>query len=87
MHFIGTGTRDLPACSIVPQPTTLPRAPSPAYSTLFNPQTFTYRSQLSDQDDIIIHKNILDSRSIVSSLSGVRFVTACIEVTSVWYIN
>jgi hypothetical protein len=27
IHAIGTRTRDLPACSIVPQPTTLPRAP------------------------------------------------------------
>jgi hypothetical protein len=27
IHLIGTRTRDLPACSIVPQPTTLPRAP------------------------------------------------------------
>jgi hypothetical protein len=27
-HLIGTGTRYLPACSIVPQPTTLPRAPT-----------------------------------------------------------
>jgi hypothetical protein len=27
IHFIGTRTRDLPACSIVPQPTMLPRAP------------------------------------------------------------
>jgi hypothetical protein len=26
-HLIGTRTRDLPACSIVPQPTMLPRAP------------------------------------------------------------
>jgi hypothetical protein len=26
-HLIGARTRDLPACSIVPQPTTLPRAP------------------------------------------------------------
>jgi hypothetical protein len=25
IHLIGTRTRDLPACSIVPQPTTLPR--------------------------------------------------------------
>jgi hypothetical protein len=25
--LIGNGTRDLPACRIVPQPTTLPRAP------------------------------------------------------------
>jgi hypothetical protein len=28
IHLIGTRTRDLPACSIVPQPTTLPRAPA-----------------------------------------------------------
>jgi hypothetical protein len=27
IHHIGTRTRDLSACSIVPQPTTLPRAP------------------------------------------------------------
>jgi hypothetical protein len=27
MHLIGTPSRDLPACSIVPQPTTLPRSP------------------------------------------------------------
>jgi hypothetical protein len=27
IHLIGTRTRDLPDCSIVPQPTTLPRAP------------------------------------------------------------
>jgi hypothetical protein len=25
--FIGTRNRDLPACNVVPQPTTLPRAP------------------------------------------------------------
>jgi hypothetical protein len=28
IHLIGTRTRDLPACSKVPQPSTLPRAPS-----------------------------------------------------------
>jgi hypothetical protein len=27
IHLIGTLTRDLPACSAMPQPTTLPRAP------------------------------------------------------------
>jgi hypothetical protein len=27
-YLIGTRTRDLPACTIVPQPTTLPRAPN-----------------------------------------------------------
>jgi hypothetical protein len=30
-HFIGNRTRDLSACSIVPQPTTLPRVPLFAY--------------------------------------------------------
>jgi hypothetical protein len=28
IHLIGTRSRDLPVCSIVPQPTTLPRAPT-----------------------------------------------------------
>jgi hypothetical protein len=30
IHLIGTRTRDLPACSIVPEPTTLPCAPPEA---------------------------------------------------------
>jgi hypothetical protein len=32
IHLIGTRTCDLPACSIVPQPTTLPHAPSRVWS-------------------------------------------------------
>jgi hypothetical protein len=35
IHLIGTRSRDLPDCSIVPQPTTLPRAPSARDETLF----------------------------------------------------
>jgi hypothetical protein len=35
IHLIGTRTRDLPACSIVPQPTTLPRAPARQRCTLW----------------------------------------------------
>jgi hypothetical protein len=33
--FIGTWTRDLPACSIVPQPTTLPRVPGVSVPCVF----------------------------------------------------
>jgi hypothetical protein len=37
IHLIATRTRDLLACSIVPQPTTLPRAPPPiSFMILFN---------------------------------------------------
>jgi hypothetical protein len=36
IHLIGTRTRDLPACSIVPQPTTLPRAPYFGYKGRYN---------------------------------------------------
>jgi hypothetical protein len=37
IHLIGIRTRDLPACNIVPQPTTLPRAPhtSNSYSQMY----------------------------------------------------
>jgi hypothetical protein len=36
IHVIGTRTHDLPACSIVPQPTTLPRASFPfPYSSMY----------------------------------------------------
>jgi hypothetical protein len=36
IHIIGTRTRDLPACSIVPQPTTVPRAPTSKISVNYN---------------------------------------------------
>jgi hypothetical protein len=40
--IIGNRTRYLPACSIVPQPTTLPRAPpSYIFYTLFSKDTHT----------------------------------------------
>jgi hypothetical protein len=61
---------------------------STAYRALFSPQSFTYKSQLTAQDDIIIYQNIiLDWGSIVSSLIGIHFVTACIEDASVCHIN
>jgi hypothetical protein len=34
--LIGNQTRDVPACSIVPQPTTLPRSPPPPIFKLFD---------------------------------------------------
>jgi hypothetical protein len=34
IHLIGTRIRDLPTCSIVPQPTTLPRAPIIIHNTV-----------------------------------------------------
>jgi hypothetical protein len=33
--LIGNGTRDLSTCSLVPQPTTLQRAPGPVYNFVF----------------------------------------------------
>jgi hypothetical protein len=38
IHIIGSQTRDLPACSIAPQPSTLPLAPlpKPLCSKMFN---------------------------------------------------
>jgi hypothetical protein len=34
IHLIGIRTRDLPVCSIVPKPTTLPRAPLFEYNII-----------------------------------------------------
>jgi hypothetical protein len=50
-YLIGNGTGDLPACSIVPQPTTLPRAPIPIrtflieidYNIVATNQTYIHR--------------------------------------------
>jgi hypothetical protein len=36
IYLVGTRTRDLPACSIVPQPTTLPRAPEDLRKSVLN---------------------------------------------------
>jgi hypothetical protein len=36
INLIGIRTRDLPDYSIVPQPTTLPRAPGLCYGGIFN---------------------------------------------------
>jgi hypothetical protein len=38
--LIGIRTRDLPACSVVPQPTTLPRAPIITITILFSLEFF-----------------------------------------------
>jgi hypothetical protein len=44
MHLIGNRTRDLAACSIVPQPTTLPRAPQIPYDETLLATWQPYRS-------------------------------------------
>jgi hypothetical protein len=48
MHLIGTRTRDLPACSIVAQPTMLPRAPIFLCSYLF----------ITDAETVVSHQHI-----------------------------
>jgi hypothetical protein len=47
IHLIGTRTRDLPACSIVPEPTTLPRAP----------QLYLYKIEINEMTTV---RNIFD---------------------------
>jgi hypothetical protein len=42
----GTRTGDLPACSIVPQPSTLPRAPDRLLVTIANLKPFVYYNKL-----------------------------------------
>jgi hypothetical protein len=59
--LIGTRTRDLPACSIVPQPTTLPRALS--FTFTFKILSVIIRSieiyVVSDEQKLTYHKLIL----------------------------
>jgi hypothetical protein len=47
--LIGNRTRDIPACSIVPQPTTLPRAPTLAH-TNFKRYDYTNQFGLGGQN-------------------------------------
>jgi hypothetical protein len=50
IHLIGTRTRDLPACSVVPQPTMLPRAPR-VRLVLRRMFGVLYQPQMIDDDD------------------------------------
>jgi hypothetical protein len=53
--FIGNRTRDLPACSVVPQPTTLPRAPGcKMLSVILAPDIRVYYLQVENIWTIII---------------------------------
>jgi hypothetical protein len=47
IHLIGTRTRYLPACSVVPQPTTLPRAHN--FKTKFNTYASFHVSVIEDE--------------------------------------
>jgi hypothetical protein len=52
IHLIGTRTRDLPTCSIVPQPTTLPRGNNNSPSTQLTGVNHTLRRQ-SNRKEIL----------------------------------
>jgi hypothetical protein len=61
IHLIGTPTLDLPACSIVPQPTTLPRAPYCVEISLCNNET--QPSLSTEKSDTATEASFVTSRN------------------------
>jgi hypothetical protein len=52
-HLIGTRTRDLPACSIVPEQTTLSRAPKSVVPMLFYSEAPLMLMKMSEARQLI----------------------------------
>jgi hypothetical protein len=72
IHLIDTRTRDLPACSKVPQPTTLPRAP-PYFVECLNIDTAPLEMQECRQqnDGFAPVRNCCDKRPIHITLENI----------------
>jgi hypothetical protein len=63
IHVIGTRSRDLPACSVEPQPTTLPRAPQFSTKVTFIPNNSSgNRSCYIYEDILFLGKDVPGSR-------------------------
>jgi hypothetical protein len=68
VHLIGNLTRDLPACSIVPEPTTLPRAP-----------ILLYMQENYFDTSCIQFQNVLPHKYYVSALFSHSHSTSIID--------
>jgi hypothetical protein len=69
MDLIGNRNRDLTACSIVPQPTTLPRTPTPILCILhlFSSRV-VYLTSLSETQ--IIERRMIELEELIMNLKG-----------------
>jgi hypothetical protein len=63
IHLIGTRTHDLPACSIVPQPTTLPRAPQ-IYGKIIKLDIINHRANKNEQEKMVMGIELESTKSI-----------------------
>jgi hypothetical protein len=82
-HLIGTRTRDLPACSIVPQPTTLPRALILRYICIFNSRSQRprgLRHQLSSPSKTLRSWVWIPLEAWMSVCFYSVFVLSCVQV-------
>jgi hypothetical protein len=73
--IIGTRTRDLPACSIVPQPTTLPRAPIYINSLHMSLKNFCCISKVCIRNKLLLNlwkQSSRQSRTLRLRLRAVR---------------
>jgi hypothetical protein len=68
IHLIGTRTRDVSACSIVPQSTTLPRAPKGTKAVLFITFPKYSENKFRQFSDIAIDKR----KSVIIIVLGKR---------------
>jgi len=69
---IGNRTRDLPACSTVPQPTALPRAPQHA---MYLPECkYSIKPGVTEKNILAVHSTLMISRNYIDLLTVQRTV-------------
>jgi hypothetical protein len=82
-NFIGNRTRDLPACSTVPQTTTLPRAPIIILHYLLWTSVFLLRTYVTSPTMFSCHSSCFPSARCVSAANAVcNYIDICINSRS-----
>jgi hypothetical protein len=83
-HVIGTRTRDLPACSIVPQPTTLPPAPYISYVLCSYGMLHHVVWCLQLQDGTLKMETVFSCETLVPTWQTTRYGSSAMLKPRVW---
>jgi hypothetical protein len=92
IHLIGTRTLNLPACSIVPQPTTIPRVPFSETLGMMNVTTALDRTALNSDScycSYVYMRKVARERGVVQGSSAFKNVKVNTErkLKSCWSIG
>jgi hypothetical protein len=76
--LIGTRTRDLPVCSIVPQPTTRPRARCSSYCNIDGPQQSSFFHPMMDTGSNLRNVSKTDDGQFYLSVGHLTTLSSCV---------